>query len=224
MQRLQWSARRVHAAHRFASVELPPALRPRAAVRSLEHWLRRVCEVRGLELTMLSGGWIAVLRHASTGRRRTVFGYNFPVNSASAALICCDKAACSSVLGTAEIPHIPHALLMSPNMPHAPDFSLSEQLRVATQHWHTADNDGALVVKPKLGTGGKGVLLCADLENAEEAARALFDQGGDVVVSPFVRADVEFRVVVFDKTARLCYAKRRTSVCGDGVVTAFELV
>ena len=66
--------------------------------------LRQVCAERGIAITGFSSDWVLCLQRE--GAAAYVFGYDFPLNSATAQLIAKDKCATSDLLAFHGVPHV----------------------------------------------------------------------------------------------------------------------
>ncbi len=69
-----------------------------------------------------SQGWILEINKMSnqqaTARTMRIWGYTFPLNTASVAAICTDKSACAAILESHQLPCISHQLFTRPYLEH----------------------------------------------------------------------------------------------------------
>jgi glutathione synthase/RimK-type ligase-like ATP-grasp enzyme len=170
-----------------------------AIYKVLNHWrtkfIREICAEEGIELRMLSHGWLMELEKDKKVKR--VLGYTFDFNSSVASGIARDKVATYELLAAHGIAAIPHYIARTDH-----DSSLTHELT-----W----NEG-IVVKPVNGQGGEDVRLFRDskkaqgyMEKAKEIAWAL---------SPLQDMLREVRVIMLDGNVLHAYAKQPAIING----------
>lgn len=160
-----------------------------------------------IELDWYSQHWIAQLRKA--GEQRHIIGYTFPVNSAVAAHLAADKAAASTLLDRAAVPHVHHHLLR---------YGSGEQLeRDAIALLDEVPLP--LVVKPCTGSGGRDVIRVATIPEYLATVAYLGPTHRAVAVSPWVPVRREYRVVRLSGHTELIFEKvlrPGADLTGDG--------
>jgi len=163
-----------------------------------------------------SQGWILEIRQISkqqaSAKTMRIVGYTFPLNTASVAAICTDKSACAAILESHQIPCVPHQLFTRPYLEnYTPTSGI---FRPLLQH---AEGIGyPLVAKVKDGTGGVGVFYISTPRELEVVAMSCFTKEKDICLSPYYDIVQEYRVVVLEGQAQLCFSKERPALVGDG--------
>jgi len=143
--------------------------------------LSEVCRTRQIEIRPLCGGRVLVLsKHGATAH---VYGWDFGVNSATALLMCRNKAVCSAVLQDRGIPCVHHEVFYRPDREafgFVYDASWSrmvEFLRV---------NPEGVVCKPNDLSRGVSVHRVLSVSQLEKAAYEVFRFSRELSLSPFV--------------------------------------
>lgn len=173
--------------------------------------LAEACGRAGVELDRLDDGWTHVLTRA--GETRVVVGHVFDLNSASTAELCNDKVALSAFLASRAVAHVPHRLVSM--YVEADDESwprVGAPGDVAAAALAGFERDGIappLVIKPIRGTGGDGVVLAVDPQEAATALAACLEHEGMAAVSPYLEIEREVRVVVLDGEVLCALDKER---------------
>jgi glutathione synthase/RimK-type ligase-like ATP-grasp enzyme len=165
--------------------------------------LEKSAEARGLRFESFSHGWIVRL---SDGERiARLFGYDFELNSTTAAKIAGDKAATSTFLADAGIACVPHHLFLRSSLTEytGPQGNWPRMLALAEEL------DWNLVCKTNSGTGGSHVYRVRNGAELESASNAAFSAHHAVALSPFVEVEAEYRVILLDDEAQLVYEKVR---------------
>jgi glutathione synthase/RimK-type ligase-like ATP-grasp enzyme len=180
--------------------------------------LREVCVRRDIHLTAFSGDWIFRLR--KDGRTAHVFGYDFSLNSATAKLICKDKAAAAELLAFEGVPCIEHRIFHGPQLAaFGPrEGSWSTMLACLAAH------PQGIVCKPNEGTGGNAVFLVKTPPQLEAAAYHIFARSRSLCLSPFEEFQHEYRAAVLRGQVEFVYRKVRPALMGDGQKTMRELL
>jgi len=157
--------------------------------------IKDICERRGIDFTTLSDDWLLELSKDGTTKR--VLGYNFSVNDAVAAGIAKDKVATHILLNHSGVPSVPHVLLRP---------KVSDEQKQAIELWDK------IVVKPLDGSGGHGVRLFTD---AEEAIQWI--ESTDIpawAAAPWMDIVREIRLVLLDQKPLIVYEKQAVMVDG----------
>ena len=188
------------------------------AKRNFVKLITEICEEQGLSLTSYSFDWIFSVERPG-GKRGFLTGYQFGLNPASVALLCCDKSAASEVMTSLGIPNVEHHFFMSP---------ANRKFAAKTGDWERMlgllKKYGILVCKDNDGTGGNLVFTARTPYELEGAAYRIFGESKSMAISPYCEIEKEYRVIVLNGDIRLVYYKQRPSVTGDGVKTLAELI
>ena len=180
--------------------------------RFIDQELRAFARENGLELEEFCHNWVHKLTNPKTGKSSFVFGYDLGLNPSSVAQICRDKVATSEILETAEIPVVPHRLIIQPNLvSYAPSATESEVLK------QVFDESGEqIVVKPNEGTGGRDVYKVRSIAQAIPIIERMHAMDKAVAVCPYVEIEQEWRVYVLNGEARIVLKKVPSIIDGDG--------
>jgi glutathione synthase/RimK-type ligase-like ATP-grasp enzyme len=166
----------------------------------------------------LCDDWIFCLQHG--GAVTHVVGYDFGLNTATAALLAADKAATSAVLAHAGVACVEHQLVVGPARPqYLPEGGFWQRI---VAFWERSGRD--VVCKPNQGSGGVGVIRARTLRELEVAVHRTLETNPDVCLSPYLAIAAEYRVVMLDGEPELMFEKVRPYVEGDGESTIQELV
>ena len=188
------------------------------ADRVIVRVVRAYCAARGIDVDLGLDGWLIVLRKG--GAKYFIYGYDFGLNSSVAHRLANDKAATADMLDAADVTCVPHRLFM--NHDHfkyvASSGNWSPLLDMLRAH-----PDG-LVLKPNEGTCGHLVFKATTELELERAATAIFAADQNLAVAPYLEIDREVRVILLDSEPMVVYEKRRPTIVGDGVRTAFALM
>ena len=156
--------------------------------------LRHICDEHSITLASFSDDWLFELSRDNVTRR--ILGYKFDLNSGVAAQTTEDKVASSMILAAHDVPVIPHSLVRTKNV---------------TYNWQHPDYD-QVVVKPLVGSGGIGVKL---FQNQDQAGEWMNSQTTDGwAISPFVSIKREVRLIVLDGEVLLAYEKHPVTIDG----------
>lgn len=160
--------------------------------RILLKLIERACQRHGVELNILSDGWLLELRKADQLHR--IVGSNFDFNDQAAASIARDKVATSSLLAANEIKHVHHKLLRQHDV-----------TTLDVQELHSILDAGGAVVKPLKGGSGNFVARADTIEAIEKLTK---EPGIPAwAISPFVDIVREVRLVIFKDKVGLAYTK-----------------
>lgn len=152
--------------------------------------LRELASKQGIAYETYSDDWI--LEFASAGKTARVYGYKFPVNTATASAIASDKVAAYQILMRSGIPAVPHTLLRSKAGPAAQQ---TEQL------------DYPLVLKPLDGTSGHGVRTVTS-QNEYNTYIAAHPTVTGWCTAPLLNIEQEQRLIMLDGVVLLAFTKK----------------
>lgn len=158
--------------------------------RLLPAMVANTCAAQTIAVQKYSDDW--VMRLSKDDVTRWVFGYKFDLNNAAAAHIAQDKVATYQTLAAANIPVVPHVLARS--VSGNSDTDLSRTL-----------GSQRVVIKPLIGTGGRGVEL---YDNVTEALQAIQQTAETAwAFSPYQEIAAEYRIVLLDGQVLVAYEK-----------------
>lgn len=179
--------------------------------RNFPRIIAEIAMENGYTLNMYGGGWLLELY--SGDKRLLLHGYKFPINDAAACVLADDKSTLSELLKRKGISAIPHYYIDCRK-----DWHLCENYMYCLLDWSTP-----FVVKPNNGTGGQDVFFANSMEELEECMDEISIHHDDVAISPYVCADAEYRVIIYNGEVEISFEKVRKSVIGDGIHTISEL-
>ena len=178
--------------------------------------IREVATRLGLECTVVSDGAITLVTKDTV--TKIFMLCRCPLNNASSASSCADKAATSAILKTLKIPHIRHRLFVNPEKSPSPEGVWRDLLTYADKH------GSDVVCKPKEGSAGVDVMHTTTRKALEVAVGTLFSAKLDVTLSAYKRVKNEYRVLVLDQRPEVVFRKGRSFIEGDGEHTIAELL
>ena len=117
--------------------------------RQIEKILKEFCEENNAKFIPSSEGWINTIE--KDGKRTFVIGYKFDLNNATSSTLCDDKAALSEILKYSNIPCVEHVFIESPNGYNRTIEEIKELIK------NMLESYGEIVLKPNIGSGGRGV-------------------------------------------------------------------
>lgn len=180
--------------------------------------VKEVAQELNLKLNSFSQDWVMRLeRGDQTGH---IFGYNFDLNRASGQLITNDKSASAELLSYHNIPAVEHRLFLRPNL--AGYVASAGNWRDMLSYFESNRED--IVCKSNTGTGGNQVFRALTPLELELAVHQLFSSNRAIALSPFIKIDSEYRLIMLDHTCELAYEKVRPTVLGNGRSTLLELI
>jgi glutathione synthase/RimK-type ligase-like ATP-grasp enzyme len=181
--------------------------------------VKEVCSEESIAYSTYSYGWI--IRLIKDGKYRYITGNNFDLNTEASSRIACDKSATYAVLHSRHIPAVEHVLVLNPAT--RAGFIPAEGCWKSIADFFETHNK-EIVVKPNCGLQGRGCFLCRTIAEVEHAAHVLFREYDATTLSPFYRADREYRVFSLDGKPQFAYAKRKPFIIGNGEDTAMCLI
>lgn len=188
------------------------------ANRALVGIVREICAAHDIRLSAFSGDWVFCLQ--KQGHTTYIMGYDFGVNSATAKMICKDKAATSDLLAFHSVPHVEHRIFHGPQMV---GYLPSEgNWRPMLAYFEDCGRD--IVCKPNEGTGGRGVYRARNPFELEAAVMQVFSKSRSLCLSPFEHILGEYRVAVFEGHIHFVYLKMRPTLVGDGIRSVKRLL
>lgn len=178
----------------------------------------KAAKEQGIEVSWMSGDWICRLQKGD--RHHFVYGYNFPLNSATSWEVAKDKSGVSMLLKAAGIPCAIHVLFMAPSLSTyiSKDGNWNRILEIANE-WKFP-----LVCKDNRGTGGNSVYKVHTQQDLEIALEEVWKVARGAALSPFYEVENEYRFFVLDGEVELAYKKTIPFVVGDGSTTVLELM
>jgi len=173
--------------------------------------ISEICHEEGIELSVLSFGWIYELR--KNGEIRHIVGRNFDLNTETGSIIAGDKYACYEVLKNNGIPAAEHMMLFNP-LQRAALIDENGIWTKAVDYFNA--NQGKIVVKPNRGWQGRNVFLCESLKDLEAAIQLIFQDEPNLCLCPFYSIENEYRIFYAGGSCLFVYGKENAYVEGDG--------
>lgn len=167
--------------------------------RLLPDAVRLACQRQDIDCASFSDDW--VLQLAKGHRTEWIFGYKFSINNSAVSHLAQDKVATYEVLRAAGLSAVPHMLVRS----------VAGEPIAASRFEHRFDGKD-VVVKPLIGTGGRGVQRYA----TTQAALAYIGESSEPswAMSPYLDIISETRLVVLEGTLLLAYEKQQPELRG----------
>ena len=182
--------------------------------RHLENIITRIAKKENIKVNSLCNNW--VIRLTKNGKTKSIFGYNFDLNSSPSKMFCDDKYACSTILQQAGIPYVKCKFF---------DILHSDRQTMIYEIFEYLDiNNSGIVCKDNIGTGGKHVYLCYTQKDILLAIDKLANHNINFIVNPFLHIISEYRVIILDGEVLLTYKKIPKTVIGNGESTISELI
>ncbi len=185
----------------------------------LYKYIEEICQEKGIELEVLSYGWIRKL--TKNGKSGFIIGNKFGLNDEVSFLIARDKYATFEILKNNNIPIIEHKMIFSPTKrsQYYDESFIKEAERLAERH------DGKIIIKANDSCEGKEVIYCQNIKEVRDTIKEMFDNDKETLsAQPFVNIDYEYRCVYLDGNIEYVYKKRKPYVTGDGQSTILKLI
>ncbi|GHT78767.1 hypothetical protein FACS1894104_2430 [Actinomycetota bacterium] len=163
--------------------------------------INQICAEDNIRIEHFSEGWAMHL--AKADKSAVIYWRDFGLNNSSAYRLICDKSALSQFLTLNGVANIPHSFFGAPIKPWNNGADNYPKI-LELLHEHRQ-----LVCKDNLGTSGYLVYRCQTEPELRAAVDAIFSQGCDLAVSPFVEIQNEYRLVMLDGRTELVFAKQR---------------
>ena len=180
--------------------------------------LTEIAVEKNINIRTLSHGWIIELN--KNGINRYVLGNVFDLNNFVAAQIASDKYAAYELIEKSNIPIIKCHLVFNPAT--MCEYMSDEGIMSSISKY--LDKYGTIVIKPNVGSGGKGVYKCETQKEAEAAIFKLFQTKRSLSICPYYNIVKEYRTFYLDGECLLTYGKSKPKVIGDGISTIRELM
>lgn len=163
--------------------------------------IAQYAEEHGFTHTSYSHEWIH--RLTKDGKYRVLIGSDLGLNSSAVFQLCRDKAATSALLEENRVACIKHYIVFAPGTAHA----LSNAKTAVHAARIFAECNADVVAKPNTGGAGRDVYRCTDLEKLHLVCTMLFKKYRTIAISPFVKANAEYRITVLDGAVIHAYKK-----------------
>jgi len=165
--------------------------------------INEICAENNITVDYLCQDWI--LRFTKDGKQQHIYGPYWPLNSAAADRLACDKAGCYTMLNLSGIPAIEHIIMYNP-LKRA--YLLDENGTITNALAYFEANNRKIVLKPNKGTQGQDVFFCDTPLALESAMQTIFALEPDMAVCPYHEISTEYRV--FYLHGRACYVYGKT--------------
>lgn len=163
--------------------------------------VNKAAKEQGIKAAWMSGDWICRLQKGD--KHHFIYGYNFPLNSATAWEVARDKVGASILLASANIPCVIHELFMAPNLStYISKEGNWNRIIELTNEWKFP-----LVCKDNRGTGGNSVYKVDTQQDLEIALEEVWKVARGAALSPFYEIENEYRFFVLDGVVELAYKK-----------------
>ena len=181
--------------------------------------IREICEELNIDFKLLSRDWIIKLE--KNNKIRFVSGYKFDLNTHAIGEIIDDKYGLYEILKDENIPIIEHNIIYSKD--NNSDFAIGyNDYNIVKEYFKTHNN--SIVIKPNIGTCGKGVYHIENIDDIEPTLELLFNKNYSLSYCPFYDIRKEYRIIVLNNEVKLIYQKERPVIKGNGINTIKELL
>lgn len=157
--------------------------------------IKDICKERGIGFTSMSDDWLLEL--TKDGKTWRILGYKFSLNDAVSSSISGDKVATHILLDHANVPSVEHVLLRP---------KVSDKQKQPLLAWDK------IVVKPLDGSGGFGVRLFSEADDAIAWIESTDHPAW--AAAPFIDIKREVRLVLLDQKPLIVYEKQPVEVDG----------
>jgi glutathione synthase/RimK-type ligase-like ATP-grasp enzyme len=160
--------------------------------RYLPDFIRESADRQSITCSSMSDDW--VLRLERGPDIRWILGYQFDINNAAASALAQDKVATHLHLRESGIPSVEHLLVRS--VPH--EMLMKDILK-------NRFSNNEFVIKPLDGTGGRGVMKVASVDQAIH----VIDTSGETAwaASPYYEISNEYRLILLNDEILMTYEK-----------------
>ncbi len=165
--------------------------------------IEKAAQEQGIKTEWSFGNWVCRLQ--KDGTKHFIYGYNFPLNSASNLEIIKDKAATSYFLEKAKIPTARHELFLKPEL-HSflpKDQSVESIFKFAESLTYP------LVCKDNRGAGGNLVFKVENESELKTALDEVWQNSRGASLSPYYDVENEYRFFVLDSEIKFGYKKMK---------------
>lgn len=179
--------------------------------------IREVCAEAGWKLDAFSQDWI--LQISDNEKILHIYGYKWGLNNGAAQIVADDKSATAQLLAHYGVNHIPHRLIFHSSYQNTRNIEDDAKLDFILEC-----QEFPLVIKPKNGSIGNHVYKAFSQDEAKKYIYKLFSFHQDVVISPFVFSELEYRCIVLNDEVLLTHSKEPPRVVGDGEKTVRDIL
>lgn len=165
--------------------------------------LKEICSEEGFRLQVFSHEWLCKITDPKTGKSTWTEGYNFDLNSGVKYLTLYDKVFTSTVLQDADVPCVPHYLVIKE------DWRKFLNIEETWQH----DLENALektslpaVIKLNNGSQGNDVYLCETKREVENIVNVLKNKAS-LCISKYYESEFEYRFYILENEVLFAYKK-----------------
>lgn len=180
--------------------------------------IKGICMPYNIKVFPFTRDWNLCLQRGE--KKRFIYYYEFDINSSASSKVCKHKPSTADLLELEGLPHVPHAMFLSPKLAGY----ASEGGTFPEMHAYAAQFGYNVVVKPTEGSGGEQIYHTRTPRELEVYAGEICAQKGEVSLSPFYQINDEYRIIVLNNCPQLVYRKELPQVEGDGILPVKELV
>jgi glutathione synthase/RimK-type ligase-like ATP-grasp enzyme len=156
---------------------------------------------QGIETHWMSDDWICELKKGS--KTQFVYGFNFPLNTATGWEVAKDKSATSQILTKYGISCVEHKLFIQPELKKYTLVSTN-----ANKVFGYADHlKYPLVCKDNCGAGGNNVFKIHTKEELQKALSSIWKISRGASLCPFYEIEHEYRFFVLDGEIQFVFKK-----------------
>lgn len=163
--------------------------------------IKKAAQEQGIKTSWMSDDWICELQKGS--KRQFLYGFNFPLNSATAWEIAKDKSATSQILTKHKISCVNHKLFIRPELQKygRVQTSLEDILTYAKKLNYP------LVCKDNHGAGGNNVFKVSSEKELTRALARIWKKVRGASLCPFFEIECEYRFFILDGKIQFAFKK-----------------
>lgn len=180
--------------------------------------LKELCHEMGIEIKILSYGWIYKL--SKDGKTRYIID-ECGINEISASKIANDKYATYAVMKSENIPVIKHTMIFNP-------VERKNYIKNKREIWNICYTElkqyGEVVIKPNLGFQGINIYRSKNMKEIKKIVKNLLKRNTSISICPYYELEKEYRTIYLNGKILLIYEKEKPQIIGNGKDTIRTLV
>lgn len=180
--------------------------------------LKELCHEMGIEIKILSYGWIYKL--SKDGKTRYIID-ECGINEISASKIANDKYATYAVMKSENIPVIKHTMIFNP-------VERKNYIKNKSEIWNICYTElkqyGEVVIKPNLGCQGINIYRSKNMKEIKKIVKTLLKRNTSISICPYYELEKEYRTIYLNGKILLIYEKEKPQIIGNGKDTIRTLV
>ncbi len=181
--------------------------------------IKEICDEKDISYKLISNNYLIMLQ--KDNKTKFIWGHKFDLNNHAIGLVLDDKYATYDMLKNNDIPVIEHSII------YKNDSKIKYAKNLNTKKYYYdlfLKYNKNIVLKINNGSCGNGVYHIKSFNKFIAISNKLFKKHISLSVSPFVKIDCEYRIIVLKKRVMLIYGKKPPVVIGDGKTSLKDLL